>query len=93
MITDLILPTESRMREIAREVFREEFRIESKKSEQFLDAPQAAEFIHASLSKLYRLTSLGEVPHMKRHGKLLFDKSELSAWVRASKKITVENCI
>lgn len=79
-------------REVAREVFKEEFQAKEHENERFLAAPQAAKFLHISLSKLYQLTSTGEVPHMKRGGKLLFDRVELTAWVRASKIISVENC-
>lgn len=34
-----------------------------------------------SLSKLYKLTRSGNIPHTKPSGKLMFNKTELSNWI------------
>lgn len=34
-----------------------------------------------SLSKLYKLTRSGKIPHTKPSGKLMFNKTELSNWI------------
>lgn len=49
---------------------------------EMLDATQATQYLGISLSYLYKLTSLGLIPHYKPTGKLLmFRRSELEAWV------------
>jgi excisionase family DNA binding protein len=44
---------------------------------------EASEFLNLSKSYLYKLTSLGQIPHYKPQGKMLyFERSELENWLR-----------
>ncbi len=43
---------------------------------------EAHEYLGISLSYLYKLTSLGKIPHYKPSGKLIyFSKAELDQWI------------
>src|SRR5690606_3902061 len=48
----------------------------------FLTLPEAADFLSLSKSTLYRMTSQKEIPHLKRGGKILFNQSDLIAWLK-----------
>ena len=53
---------------------------------EFLNAAEAAAYLHMELSTLYKYTSLRLVPHYKRSGKLLFDVKELATWLRRGRR-------
>jgi excisionase family DNA binding protein len=62
----------------------------SDQGKQILTLPEAAEFLSKSHATIYRLTSTRAIPFMKKGNSLFFDKKELEAWLRAGKKISVE---
>jgi excisionase family DNA binding protein len=47
----------------------------------FLSLTEASEFTHLSKSTLYRLTSQQQIPHIKRGGKLLFNREQITQWL------------
>ena len=48
-----------------------------------LSFDEASKFLNLSKSYLYKLTSLGQIPHYKPQGKMLyFEKLELENWLR-----------
>lgn len=51
---------------------------------------KAAEITGLSVSTLYKCTARNSIPHIKLGGSILFDVSELEAWVD-SKKVPVRN--
>ncbi|SDK57038.1 transcriptional regulator, AlpA family [Pedobacter sp. ok626] len=55
-----------------------------------LTITQAAEFLKLSVPTLYTKVSRGEIPVNKRGKRLYFSTGELSAWIKAGKKKTVE---
>ena len=57
---------------------------------QFLSIAEAAEFCGLAKQTLYSFTSAGTIPHIKRGGKLLFDRIELTEWLLQGKQITKE---
>ncbi|MDZ4746500.1 MAG: helix-turn-helix domain-containing protein [bacterium] len=56
----------------------------------FLSAQQAADLIQVELSTLYAYTSRREIPHIKRGGKLYFDREVLIQWVREGTRNVVD---
>lgn len=57
----------------------------------FLTQAEAAEFLGFTKSYLYKLVFLKAIPHYKpRAGRLLFDRTELDAWIRKGKVATVD---
>jgi excisionase family DNA binding protein len=50
----------------------------------FLTLSEACDLTGLSRSTIYRLTSEREIPHMKRGGKLLFNRVELVAWIQSA---------
>lgn len=75
-----------------KELIREEMNSASNgKPDEFLTLPEAAAFLKKSRSTVYRLTSTRSIPFFKRNNSVYFDKSELAAWLRAGKKISVED--
>ena len=49
----------------------------------FLDVAGAAEFLACPPSRIYALVSARRIPHHRDGSRLLFDRDELRAWVRA----------
>jgi excisionase family DNA binding protein len=49
----------------------------------FLDAAAAAAFLACPRSRVYALVSAKRIPHHRDGSRLLFDRAELRAWVRA----------
>lgn len=43
---------------------------------------EAAKFVNLALPTLYTKTSKGEIPHMKKGGRLYFSKTELLEYIR-----------
>jgi excisionase family DNA binding protein len=69
-----------------REIVREELQnlpTQNTTQKKFLTLPEASAFLGLSRSTVYRLTSEKQIPHIKR-GKLLFDVSELTAWLKSA---------
>ncbi len=50
---------------------------------------QAASYLNLSRATLYGYVSRSEIPHMKRSKRLYFTKSDLTNWIKASRKRTV----
>lgn len=49
----------------------------------WMTSAEAVEYLRLpSLDSLHRLTGSGAIPHRKVHGRCLFSKSELDAWLR-----------
>jgi excisionase family DNA binding protein len=47
---------------------------------------ECRDYISCSPSYLYKMTSKGEIPHYKPHGKkLYFDRAEIDEWLRQGK--------
>lgn len=47
----------------------------------FLDVAGAAEYLSTTRKAVYHLVERGRLPHHRAGGRLLFDRSELRAWV------------
>jgi excisionase family DNA binding protein len=50
---------------------------------------QAASYLNLSRATLYGYVSRSEIPHMKRSKRLYFTKSDLTSWIKASRKRTL----
>ena len=50
-----------------------------------LNVQQAAKFLNARTSSIYKLTCRREIPHLKQGKRLYFVKSELFEWVKANR--------
>ena len=48
----------------------------------FLGVPGAAQYLSTTAKAIYALVERQQLPHNRAGGRLLFDKSELRAWVR-----------
>lgn len=59
----------------------------------YLNAEQAAEYLHRKISTIYSLVQNRKIPSYKRGGKLLFIKSELQQWVEKGRKKTNEEVV
>lgn len=51
--------------------------------EGYLDVPGACEFLACKRDRIYALVSAGRIPHHRDGSRLLFDRAELHAFVRA----------
>jgi excisionase family DNA binding protein len=49
----------------------------------FLDVERAADFLACPKSRVYSLVSAGRIPHHRDGSRLLFDRTELRAYVAA----------
>lgn len=54
---------------------------------------EAASYLKMPLHSLYKLTSKRAIPFYKPGKRILFDVSELEAWLQDSKKPTITNRI
>lgn len=50
-------------------------------NKEYLSLDEAAELLDLSRSTIYGMTSRKEIPHIKRRGKLLFEREELDHWL------------
>jgi excisionase family DNA binding protein len=50
---------------------------------EWLDVAGAAEYLCCSKHRIYRLVSMRRVPHHHEGARVLFNRAELEAWVRA----------
>jgi excisionase family DNA binding protein len=57
-------------------------RLEESRDDGFLDVPGAAQYLSTTAKAIYALVERQQLPHNRAGGRLLFDKSELRAWVR-----------
>ena len=55
---------------------------EQRRSDGFLDAAGAAEFLACPTSRIYQLSSLGRLPVRRDGSRLLFDRDDLRDYVR-----------
>ena len=56
--------------------------------EQIFTVQQAAEFLTITVPTVYSKCSRGELPHMKRNGRLYFSRSELTEYLKDGRKST-----
>lgn len=52
----------------------------------FLTLSEASELTGLSKSTIYRMTSEKAIPHLKRGGKLLFNRLEIIDWLQSAKQ-------
>lgn len=57
--------------------------IQTKKAEEFLTVPEAAEFMRMSVSFIYK--NISTIPHVKRGNKNFFTKSALSEYIMSNR--------
>jgi len=57
-------------------------RLQESRDDGFLDVPGAAQYLSTTAKAIYALVERQQLPHNRAGGRLLFDKSELRAWVR-----------
>ena len=57
-------------------------RLQESRDDGFLDVPGAAQYLSTTAKAIYALVKRHKLPHHRAGGRLLFDKSELRAWVR-----------
>ena len=57
-------------------------RLQESRDDGFLDVPGAAQYLSTTAKAIYALVERQQLPHSRAGGRLLFDKSELRAWVR-----------
>ncbi len=50
---------------------------------EWLDVDGAAAHCKCSRHRIYRLVSMGRIPHEHEGARLLFERAELDAWIRA----------
>ena len=51
----------------------------------FLNVPNAAVYLDTTPKAIYALVERQRIPHHRAGGRLLFDRSELRAWVEADR--------
>ena len=84
-IADKVIPIEERLRTIEEKAFF---------VKDVLTLKEAAVYIGASLSQIYKMTSSGCIPHYKPRGKMCyFEKKELDAWLLQNHFGPVMNCL
>ena len=55
--------------------------LRERRADGFLDVAGAAEYLSTTRKSVYHLVECGRLPHHRAGGRLLFDRSELRAWV------------
>jgi excisionase family DNA binding protein len=58
--------------------------------EQLLSIQQVADFLSLSVPTIYGLVSKAEIPCMKRGKRLYFSRDEITKWVKAGRKKTLD---
>ena len=53
----------------------------------FISAEKAAERLGVSKTMIYKLVSLKEIPNYKFGTRIMFESSELSAWIASKKAV------
>lgn len=83
------------IRDEARLIIREELtailnnegeQIGATSQEGYINAEQAAEFLKMKVSTIYDKTSKGVIPFIKKGKRVLFKKSELTAWLNSEEE-------
>ena len=49
----------------------------------FWNVNEVAEYLRLSKPSIYRLTSQRQIPHMKIHGKLVFNPEQIREWAES----------
>lgn len=57
----------------------------------YLNVKEASEFIGLSVQSVYRMSSQGKIPCLRKHKKLLFIPDELISWLNSGRKIEIQN--
>ena len=69
-----------------------ELKAQASQTKEIFNADEAADFLSVEKSYLYKLTSRNAIPFYKpTAGKLYFKRSELIAWIEASRVDTVKD--
>lgn len=55
---------------------------------EFLTIREVASMLNISVPTIYGYVYHKEIPHMKRSGRLYFDRAELTEWIRSGRRIT-----
>lgn len=76
------------VRQIVRTEVRSEFQQlpKSTSDKKYLSVTELSQFIDQSTQTIYNGTSKNEIPHLKRGGKLLFDRQEIIKWLEEGKR-------
>ena len=56
----------------------------------YFSLQEVCEFLDLSKQTVYTLTHKKQIPHIKRAGKLLFSRSEITAWLEQSRQPVLE---
>ena len=59
-------------------------------SKSILNIDEVSDFTGISKSTIYKLTSSREIPHYKKAKHLVFDREEISDWIKSNKIYTKE---
>ena len=73
------------VREIVARVLAEIGERETEGVSPWMTVPCVAEYMAAPRSRIYKLTSTGELPHHKEGGRLLFHRDEVDAYIRGER--------
>jgi predicted DNA-binding transcriptional regulator AlpA len=57
-----------------------------KEDEEFLDLKKCCQITGYSASSLYRFIGNNSIPHIKKNGKLIFERSAIIAWLKEGKR-------
>lgn len=68
-----------------REVLKEDARVGITEQQVYMNAEEAAKFLHLKLNTIYDKTCKKEIPHIKKGGKLLFLRNDLEQWLKDGK--------
>jgi len=60
----------------------------SEQGDELLNAKQAAEFLQIAMPTLYTKVSKREIPHLKKHKRLVFHRSELMEYLNSGRRKT-----
>jgi excisionase family DNA binding protein len=55
------------------------------KNRRYMDAPELADYINSTTGSVRVMTSRREIPHIKRGRRVLYDRSEIDAWLDAQR--------
>lgn len=46
-----------------------------------MDVKMVSEYVHVSTSLIYRMVSLGQIPHIKIRSRTIFDRVQIDQWL------------
>jgi len=55
-----------------------------------LNIQEVSELIGLSVSRIYQLVSMSEIPVYKKRQRLYFDKKEILEWLKSGKRATIQ---